>query len=69
MTAYSNNGGGAMKFHVRAWGSEIHPDIDEVVDGYPSDLGWKYPYVSVAALEAVTEKELTEALKAKQGHS
>jgi hypothetical protein len=61
-----------MRWHVRAWGSNVYPDIDEMWPDLPSGLAaanlqvsiimallsWKYPYVNIAALDPVSREAL-----------
>ena len=47
-----------MRYHVTAWGSEEHPDLDCEMDGYPSNLAFKYPYVSIAMLNVIRIEDI-----------
>lgn len=52
-----------MRYHVTAWGSDEHPDLDyETDDPPPSDLTWKYPYVNVALLTPISYEALMAGL-------
>ncbi len=46
------------RYHVHAWGSPDHPDIDGEFDEVPPDLNWKYPFVSTTLQHAISRKEL-----------
>ena len=51
-----------LRFRVQAWGSDEHPDLDFETDNPPRDLGWKYPFISVACLTAIPHSALHAAL-------
>ncbi len=42
-----------MKYHVSAWGSDIHPNLDYRTDDYPAGLSLLYPMVNVALLKTI----------------
>ena len=52
------------RYHIQAWGSPDHPDLDYRTDNPPYDLGWKYPYISVARLHPITKAEIDAMLDA-----
>lgn len=52
----------SARFHLVAWGSPDHPDLDQMCDDYPSDLSSKYPYVQIALLHSVSAKDLRDNL-------
>ena len=50
----------SKRFHVIAWGSDEHPDLDYFTDESPNDLGWKYPCINIALLQPITAAMLTD---------
>lgn len=51
------------RLHIRAWGSDEYPDMDEFLDEYPAGLLNRYPMVSVAMLRVISKEKLDQALK------
>jgi len=50
------------RFHIIAWGSHDHPDLDYESDIRPTDLSWKYPFVTVVALTPVSIADVRDDL-------
>jgi hypothetical protein len=50
------------RYHVRAWGTEDHPDLDEFFDAVPADLGWKYPYIDVSDTKVLRLSDVMAAV-------
>lgn len=50
------------RYHVKAWGSPEHPDLDYEADEIPADLTWKYPCIIVSLQHSVRLDDLKEGL-------
>jgi hypothetical protein len=50
------------RYHIKAWGHPIHPDLDYEADVVDDIVRWNYPFLNIALQYAIPASALRDSL-------